>query len=502
MHHALEIQEILLNIFGHCYSANRWRDATSDLASLARTCRAFKEPALDLLWEHMVNLSPLVQCLADVSHQLIPDEYSFTRSLTRIEWDILRSYTRRIRSIQQIERGLDWESVTTFLNPPTTVPLFPNLRTLHCEYTEKTMHLLHLPLPSLVFLHVEFENPRLFQNSLKAFPNFSPNIRTLCIGMRPQEATVSKIEPNYFCRWQNLCTAFCPSVVLDADTLVHLSSIPALTQLTFTLSTTLPTSHSPIFFSNLRYLTLYSKCLRPISWLLSWIRLPAITEFIAVIENCPSRKHLITFFAGVQTSSAGRTIERLSLNQCSDLPSNVVRSEALLLSFEDLQPCMALSNLRSLRLNIEWNVSLTDTELLALASSWPHLEEFIINPSWGWNTLAGITLNGLAQLLQTCLSLRWISLAIKTRNYTASGSLASLGLILRPRIYINVLDSIIEAESVSMVGAFFAGIASCSSLTFGAWRGLDMVIPPGWEVYADRWDEVFRCVNDTVSRHS
>ena len=60
MHHALEIQEILSNIFGCCYP--------SDLPSLARTCRAFKEPALDVLWEELVNLSPLAQCLP-ASHQ-------------------------------------------------------------------------------------------------------------------------------------------------------------------------------------------------------------------------------------------------------------------------------------------------------------------------------------------------------------------------------------------------------------------------------------------------
>ncbi|KAF8550069.1 hypothetical protein OG21DRAFT_1469182 [Imleria badia] len=66
MHHALEIQEILLNIFGHCHP--------DDLPSLARTCRGFKEPALDVLWEELDNLSPLVRCLPEASHQLSPDK--------------------------------------------------------------------------------------------------------------------------------------------------------------------------------------------------------------------------------------------------------------------------------------------------------------------------------------------------------------------------------------------------------------------------------------------
>ncbi|KAF8557610.1 hypothetical protein OG21DRAFT_1406867 [Imleria badia] len=66
MHHALEIQEILLNIFGHCHPG--------DLPSPARTCRTFKEPALDVLWEELDDLSPLVRCLPDASYQLSPDK--------------------------------------------------------------------------------------------------------------------------------------------------------------------------------------------------------------------------------------------------------------------------------------------------------------------------------------------------------------------------------------------------------------------------------------------
>ena len=72
MHHALQIEEILSNIFHHFVPAvgMLWREPDPVLAALARTCRAFKEPALDALWMVLHDLSPLVGCLRKASSRL------------------------------------------------------------------------------------------------------------------------------------------------------------------------------------------------------------------------------------------------------------------------------------------------------------------------------------------------------------------------------------------------------------------------------------------------
>ncbi|KAF8550085.1 hypothetical protein OG21DRAFT_1488059 [Imleria badia] len=501
MHRAFEIYEILLDIFVHCRPGlPSRRRASPDLLALARTCRAFKEPALDVLWEELDNLSPLVRCLPEAietSHDLF--EYSLSRPLTQTEWDVLQNYTRRIRSIAvDFKSRLDKKSFMHLPDhPPTSEPLFPNLRYLRCEYTDEATPLLHLPFPSLTSLDLVFGDPSIFKKFLESFPKFSPNIRRLFIRVRSLEGTFVKIEPNYIRRWQDLQTFVCPLINLDTDALAYLSHMPALTRLTFKLSPSLSPSLSPLFFSNLHDLTLHSESLQPISRLLSRARLPALTNLTAFIGSYPSRQELTSFFAGVQTSSACHTIKSLTLDQ--PVPSmSAVRGQVPLLDLEDLRPCMAFRNLRCLKLNIEWNVSLTDTELLALASAWPRLEDLVINAYSGWSTLGGITPNGLLQLLRTCRSLRWVALAINTRGYTAlppNESQASLGLTLPPTFYINVLDSVIEANSVTAVAAFFAGIAPCSNFSFSAWRGGKMVKPPGWEASKDRWDNVFRWAN-------
>ena len=75
MHHTLEIQDILSNIFHHFFLPES-HTAAHDLAALARTCRTFKEPALDVLWRTLNNLSPLARCLPEASHKLTSQEYT------------------------------------------------------------------------------------------------------------------------------------------------------------------------------------------------------------------------------------------------------------------------------------------------------------------------------------------------------------------------------------------------------------------------------------------
>ncbi|KAF8452560.1 hypothetical protein L210DRAFT_3383300 [Boletus edulis BED1] len=477
MHHALEIQEILLNIFGHCY----WLVDTTgrpELASLARTCRAFKEPALDILWEEFYDLSPLTRCLPEASHQLSPNnpKRSFRRPLTQIEWDILQSYTRRIRRLLHFRPGLDEKSIRILSNPPTIKPLFPNLRQLRCHYHSKSMLLLQLPFPSLDSLWVNFKNPRRLQDPLQSFSKFSPNITDLSTFVNWSDVAFDNLVSNCLCQWQNIQIVICPETSLDMDALAHLSRLPALSVLNFKEIVALSGCISPLFFSNLCDMKLHPTSLGPVSQLLSRILLPALRDFTIAVGSRPSRQELFSFLTAVQTCNPDHTIERFSLYQFPS-SSNLVRSEAPLLRFAHLQLCMASA--------LSWNVSLTDSDLLALALAWPSLVQFDINTRWGWNTPSGITPNGLLQLLQKCPSLEQIALAMDTRGYTGSPP-SNFGLTSQPR-YLNVLDSIIEAESVPAIAALLTGIAPCR---FAAWSSSGLVRPPGWEVYDDRWEEM------------
>lgn len=538
MHRALAIQDILSSILDQL-STTYNRDHRSELAALARTCRTFKEPALNELWNTLENLSPLVRCIPEASYRAFSesggiavrsfhifcynawfsecllffsghstDQHGFSRPLTQTDLATLQGYTCRIRCVIHFNAGLDWESVRTFLNLPTTEPLFPNLRTLFCICPDKTMPLLCFPLPSLVRLSVCIPYSHWPSSSLELFPALSPGVQTLSISV-PHTVSpfTAKFQPSYVSRWQNLSSLCCLGVMLDVDNLVYLSRTPTSTKLEFSLSATLPALDSPLVFSKLRELLLHSKSLGPISQLLSQIQLPGITSFAASIDDCPSSQDLTSFLADILISNSGHTIVSLELNQILHCRVGDVPRSGISLGFDDLRSCMAFSHLRDLEIDIASDIALTDTDLLTLASAWPKLQHLIINSNWGWNMKGGITPGGFIELLRTCRSLRTITLRFDTRGYTevlSSQVPTSFGWTFPPDVSINALDSAIEAESVPAVAAFFCGLAACfgSRFTLWAWDCISVMEFQMRDEYVRRWHEVERQVDEALGRRA
>jgi len=64
MHICLLPVEVLLDIFASIDPDRPGFDTNvSTVAVLARTCRKFKEPALDTLWKDVIGFKPLILCL-------------------------------------------------------------------------------------------------------------------------------------------------------------------------------------------------------------------------------------------------------------------------------------------------------------------------------------------------------------------------------------------------------------------------------------------------------
>ncbi|KAG0701084.1 hypothetical protein DFH29DRAFT_1069845 [Suillus ampliporus] len=130
MHVCLLPTEILLEIFAVYENCGPIPRAT--LAALARTCRTFKEPALNTLWRHINGFQPLISCLPGcVSSRDARGKLTLKRPLLKREWRIIGQYAQRVRSLQVYPSELDIiddRVVQALVSAPSPTLLLPNLR--------------------------------------------------------------------------------------------------------------------------------------------------------------------------------------------------------------------------------------------------------------------------------------------------------------------------------------------------------------------------------------
>ena len=164
---------------------------------------------------------------------------------------------------------------------------------------------------------------------------------------------------------------------------------------------------------------------------------------------------------------------------------------------EDLPLSTAFSELRILHFDLNWHVSLTDTDLLRLAS--PRMEEIIINNVSGWGTHkngGGITLSGLVRLLQQCPSLNDVCLAIDTSTFTEIPEGLDVSFPPRKGLYLNFVDSYILPEFVPGVVSVFMALKLDPSMFFVWQNGGESVgeqeAEPWWEMVLDELEEAFK----------
>ncbi|KIJ14835.1 hypothetical protein PAXINDRAFT_99884, partial [Paxillus involutus ATCC 200175] len=138
------IREILLGVFELVFtSENRY----PDLARLAKTCRSFHGPALDLLWREQPSLLPLVMCfpreILDFSETSIGGRAVTTVKFAKVpsvqDWErpsVYVTYIRRMSNSVPLyidAYKLHASVLQTLLESCPSTPLLPNLRHLNYD---------------------------------------------------------------------------------------------------------------------------------------------------------------------------------------------------------------------------------------------------------------------------------------------------------------------------------------------------------------------------------
>ncbi|KAF8447224.1 hypothetical protein L210DRAFT_3757192 [Boletus edulis BED1] len=465
MHPALYVEEILLEIFGHCYDRAGHRMYyiyinKTDLPTLARTCKAFRDPALDILWAELYSLAPLIKCLPGASSQIVDNStlYSLNRPLEQADWDIILKFSCRVRIFRLGNSfGVVSECIKELSKPPTsTVSIFPNLHDVLIEYPsgDTFPFLRHLPGPSLVVIKFAY-----VWDAIEIFREGCPNITTFDYdSVELDNDAISSL----ICQWSKLRSVDCPYVVPTIAALTHLSNMPHLRHLSVEVCDALvdrvqSTWPSPLTFPTLIQYHPRSLYWAPVSRFFDHLRLPVVEQVDVELACRPTEQEFKSFLATLPGTCNHQSLIDINIHTFERIAPSMPVPNLQYINFHHLYPLTVFVNLRAIRIQLRRGIDLSEQELLQLTLSWPRLEKFHVgrhnNETRG---LSAITPGGFVQLLGQCRSLSHFSFPFNTHGYTeVYQGHPWHGLKMPDGAVIDVGVSPIEEDSIETLGIFF-----------------------------------------------
>ncbi|KIJ60562.1 hypothetical protein HYDPIDRAFT_43257 [Hydnomerulius pinastri MD-312] len=438
MHHALsivEVQRIIFRAALHLGSGG----CQSTLATLARTCRAFTESALDILWEVLPSFLPLIQCLPKDLWKLEslapwPVYLSFHRPMQAEDWEIFFKYSCRVRCINALYGPGDPECTEDVLSSlclhPELRPLIPQLRKLTWSirgnpHNTLLYRLLVPSITSLTICDTDFYADWLSPpeaDVLSSIATSCPSLQVLRIRSAYKHADALNQKCSQTLSTAVLSLRFLHTLVctaLDEDTVIHLSRLPTLSKLSLTLPATVsldklrPHLRAPAF-GRLRSLTVYhdAETLSVLTSFLEAMQLSLASVKLYLGEG-PTIGDIEQVFAALTTACAPRSLTKVILGSRRSHVNGMSGPHAITL--DTLQPLLAFERMENFTLDVPCLVGLDDAAIQALATHWPRLSNLILNPTYKWNPrhdATRVTPHGLAELATRCPKLCKLAISV------------------------------------------------------------------------------------------
>ncbi|KAG2073426.1 hypothetical protein BDR04DRAFT_1094939 [Suillus decipiens] len=412
MHQALLIPEILWEIFAQ---VNQLYISTSLIrkttAALAATCKAFYEPAMDLLWAEIYDLTPLLGCVTRL-HPLIyhgdsDRSYCFdwAENVEPLSAHEARQFLRHSPRVRTLT--ISSHCVLKLLCViPTGTCIFPKLKSLTWKLS--TVKYLNLFLP-----HTLRQCYIMSVNELQPIVTCCTALELLDIGT-PDRSTANELSllSNSVCLCRNLVTLSCPP--LDWAAWKHLSNLHALRSLTIDEGRIPPPwslEQGVIDFSPFLNLIALSFRLHSAACsirILHYLQFPSLKKLFISLDVLSSAE-AEQLFRALSNCKACQTLEELTI---------ILKDENLAPrgnSLTVIPHLLCFTQLRSLSLFChDTFIHLDDDLLVEAISSWPHIHSLKIEDS-GFRT-SPVTFRALFTALRLRPQLYSLRVAINTAD--------------------------------------------------------------------------------------
>ncbi|KAJ7659620.1 hypothetical protein DFH06DRAFT_401078 [Mycena polygramma] len=413
MHRCLTIPELVDII---CYELQP-STSSGTLAALARTSRAFLNPALDLLWREQTTLLNLLDCMP-------PDIFSLVtitngggttilllhRPIQKSDWDRPLVYAERIR---RLFMDTDIQLSPIFPAMSMSLPsdcIFPNLEVLHWhDHPAEHAHL--FVGPKLADLSFDCSYSRADLSLLSALPHICPGLKRLDVS----GSGFGPMGSDEYASLRTLVDAFpdLEDIIVVAPDLASLLSIGRLQHLNSLDLAILPTelpSSPPAglsFFPNVRHLELITPEVESVTNFLTFFTHGCLDSISVNMTNPPTTTTINAFFTSLVDCHLSHA-SLVSLSVCMARAVLTPGPASSLITPATLQALFCFKNLTELFL-LAVGFDVDDVFVGEMARSWPQLQtlRLLARPHI---TQPRATIKSLQFLAQHCRYLEFLAI--------------------------------------------------------------------------------------------
>ncbi|KAJ6449914.1 hypothetical protein C8R47DRAFT_999072 [Mycena vitilis] len=407
MHDCLKITELVDMICSHLRRSGGAPDQHA-LATLARTCTTFKDPALDYLWKSTTLGQLLTSCMPpdlwaiDIVEPKLNRTQSPLRPICSSDWQRVHLYARRIRKLSSGRDRWFLDAIFPALSLTFPESLLDNLQHLQWYHHGDDFHYISMFLrPSLISITINLtsaENSSLFSR----LGQRCPKLANISIGaldsldLRPMSQFVA-------------CLAFAQTISvpwLEHDALEHLSTLPMLKSLQMGR---LPKArlalagHEVDVFPALRdFCVIEQGALEDVTSLLQLCSKVPLEILSVDLDHHPLPADVQAFLAAVEGTRAA-PLGWYSPHAPPPVAPSLTPPMAHVLP-------LSFKNLTSLHLNCALGFDLDDHTVSLMAQAWPQIEQLFLNIVT-FNSRPRTTLESLHSIAQYCARITTLTIA-------------------------------------------------------------------------------------------
>ncbi|KAH7908724.1 hypothetical protein BJ138DRAFT_323541 [Hygrophoropsis aurantiaca] len=521
MHRILTIPELVLNIFQNIITTKPDGVPRIDrvtLASLARCCRRFREPALESMYAEIRNLHWLIKCMPRDLWEDNGKKLVFLRNMNDHDWSIFCRYARYVKILyisvyqaSQIDLGVYEQLGKYLIRFDSREALFPRLHTLQSNETSDQIvslmwHLLKSRLTSLILMVSNGGILRCVLARLSPPPGISSppdppspplttSLKTLGLSdsHRPGPDITDTICDT-FKKFHHLTVVRCDKITESAAK--HFSEMPSLQFLHFTMPKDLSfnsirDNRPSEMFVALQRLHIHSETLDACLRFQHLTRSSSLRSITYTVDDERTADRWKEIFTSLAATPSYHDLSVLDLTELTFAGKDY--TDEYILDFPKLKPLLQFKNLTRLKIETFCTFKLDNAAIKEMAQAWPRLLSLDLSyREDGWELEPEITLHGLLPLLRNCPGLQHLGIVVDGRYITANPhKLPGGGVRNTSLTTLWLADSPITRPP--LVAAFLSSVAP-NIRNIMSWDTEPLALRPRARKYKRRWKIVKRMI--------